>query len=210
MPDQNFSPQEEKKFSSEESLQLITKMINQAKNRFSETGTLYLFWGWIIFICCTTVFVMLFYFKIQQAYNIWYVTWLGVIYQIFYLVKKKRRQKVYTYTDEIIGFIWLTFIICAFIIVYILIKNNALAAINPCLLVLYGIPTFLSGVVLKFKALRIGGCICWSLAIAAMFTSYEYQLILLSLAVICAWIIPGYLLRAKFKQDKASAWSLKN
>src|SRR5688572_30162129 len=126
--DQSFSPQEEKNLSGEESLQLITKMINQAKNRVSETGTLYLFWGWIIFICCITVFVMLFYFKFQQAYNVWYLTWLGFIYQIFYLIKKKKTKKVRTYTDEIIGFVWLTFIICVFIILYILIKNNALAA----------------------------------------------------------------------------------
>jgi hypothetical protein len=68
-------------------------------------------------------------------------------------------------------------------------------------LVLYGIPTFLSGVILKFKPLSTGGFICWFLAVAAMFIPYEYQLLLLALAVACAWIIPGYLLRSKFKKE---------
>ena len=192
---------ENETFSEHDSLQLITAMINKAKNRFSETGTLYLLWGWTIFICCISQFIMLYFFKNDQAYYVWYATWLVLIYQVYYIIKKKRNQKVRTYTDEIIGFVWLAFIVCIVIIVYILLKNDALAAINPTVLVLYGIPTFLSGVILKFKPLVIGGIICWLLAIAAMFTKYEYQLLLLSVAVVFAWIAPGYLLRAKFKNE---------
>lgn len=40
MQPENFSPKD--------SLQLIDQMINQAKNRFSENGFLYLLWGWLI------------------------------------------------------------------------------------------------------------------------------------------------------------------
>ena len=170
--------QQDNAMTEEESLSIITGMINRAKNRFSETGTLYLLWGWVIFICCMTQFIMLHFFNNDDAYYIWYLTWLAVIYQMYYLARKKRKETVKTYTDEIIGFVWLTFMICAFLIVYIL-----------------------SGIILKFKALSIGGCICWLLSIVAMFTDYEYQLLLLSLAVISAWMIPGYLLRAKFKKE---------
>jgi uncharacterized membrane protein HdeD (DUF308 family) len=184
-----------------QSLEIITGMINRAKNRFSETGTLYLLWGWMIFICCVTQFVLLFFFNNSQAYYIWCVTWIAVIYQVYYVLKRKRTQKVRTYTDEIVGFVWLTFVICAFLIIYILLKHRAFIAINPSVLVLYGIPTFLSGIILKFKPLTVGGFICWLLAVVAMFASYEYQLLLLALAVGCAWIIPGYLLRSKFKKE---------
>ena len=187
--------------SEEESLQIITGMINKAKNRFGETGTLYLFWGWTIFICCITQFILLHFYQNNKAYNIWYLTWLGVIYQLYFIAKKKKGQKVRTYTGEIVGYVWLTFVICAFMIVYILIWNQAISAINPSVLVLYGIPTFLSGIILKFRPLSIGGFVCWLLAIVAMFTSYEYQLLLLSLAVACAWIIPGYMLKSKFKKE---------
>jgi hypothetical protein len=100
-----------------------------------------------------------------------------------------------------VGFVWLTFVICAFLIIYILLKHRAFIAINPSVLVLYGIPTFLSGIILKFKPLTVGGFICWLLAVVAMFASYEYQLLVLALAVGCAWIIPGYLLRSKFKKE---------
>ncbi|MEP6615225.1 MAG: hypothetical protein ABJA57_01535 [Ginsengibacter sp.] len=193
--------QDQRPMSEVESLEIITGMINQARNRISETGRLYLVWGWMIFICCLVQFILLYFFNNHQAYYIWYITWLGLVYQVYYIVKKKKRQNVRTYSDELIGFVWLTFVICSFIIVYILIKNQAMTAINPCVLVLYGIPTFLSGIILKFKALSTGGLICWLLAVVAMFTSYEFQLLLLSLAVACAWIIPGYLLRSRFKKQ---------
>lgn len=191
----------QKQLTEAESLSIISGMINHAKNRFSETGHLYLLWGFVIFVCCITQFILLYFFKDQNAYFVWYSTWLVAIYQFYYLFKKKKREKVKTYTDEIIGFVWLTFIICAFILVYILIKNNALHAINAAVLVMYGMPTFLSGIILRFKPLRIGGIICWMLAIAAMFTIYQYQLLLLALAVIAAWIIPGFILRSKFKKE---------
>lgn len=192
---------EKSDFSEHDSLQLIAAMINKAKSRFSETGTLYLLWGWVIFICCVSQFIMLHFFKNDQAYYVWYATWLVVIYQIYYIINKRKKQKVKTYTDEIIGFVWFSFIISIFIIVYILLKNGAVGAINPTILVLYGIPTFLSGIILKFKPLTTGGIICWLLAIATMFAVYEYQLIFLSIGVIVAWVIPGYLLRVKFKNE---------
>ena len=191
----------EKHMTEAESLSIISGMIRHAKNRFSETGHLYLLWGFVIFICCITQFIMLYVFKNQNAYYIWYATWLVAIYQFYYLFKKKKRARVKTYTDEIIGYVWFTFIICSFILVYILIKNNAFQAINASILVMYGMPTFLSGIILRFKPLRIGGFICWLLAITAMFTVYQYQLLLLALAVVAAWIIPGFILRAKFNKE---------
>ncbi len=193
--------EKEQQMTGAESLSIIAGMINNARNRFSETGHLYLLWGFVIFVCCITQFIMLHFFKNNNAYYVWYLTWLVSVYQFYYLFKKRKREKVKTYTDEIIGFVWFTFIICSVILVYILIKNDAVDAINAAVLVMYGMPTFLSGVLLRFKPLKIGGFICWALAVVAMFTTYEYQLLLLAAAVIGAWIIPGFILRAKYKKE---------
>lgn len=191
----------EKQMTGAESLSIISGMINHAKNRFSETGHLYLLWGFVIFTCCITQFIMLYFFKNQDAYYVWYSTWLVVIYQFYYLFKKRKSEMVKTYTDEIMGFVWLTFVICSFLLVYIVLKNNMLIALNACILVMYGMPTFLSGVILRFNSLKIGGIICWMLAIGAMFTASQYQVLLLAAAVVAAWIIPGFILRAKFKKE---------
>src|SRR5665213_1545047 len=96
---------DEVKLSESESLLLIASMINKAKNRFSESGTLYLLWGWLILICCIVQFIG-FYFFDTDAYYIWFSTWFLLIYQIFYLRKKIKTQKIKTYTEEINGFVW--------------------------------------------------------------------------------------------------------
>jgi len=71
---------------------------------------------------------------------------------------------------------------------------------NVGFLALYGMPTFLSGITLRFKPLVYGGIACWLLSIVACFIYYQFHLLLLAVAVIIAWIIPGYILRARYKK----------
>ncbi|MDQ6763073.1 MAG: hypothetical protein M3015_10670 [Bacteroidota bacterium] len=104
--------QGEKLMTETESMQLITSMINKAKNRFSETGMLYLFWGWLILFCCLVQFTALYFFNNQNAYYIWYVTWLAPIYQALYIRKMKKKRAVRTYTGEIIGYVFGLFTLC--------------------------------------------------------------------------------------------------
>ena len=191
----------EERMSESESLQLITSMINKAKNRFSETGTLYLLWGWLIFTCCIVQFVGLHFFNYEKVYFVWYSTWLLLIYQFFYIAKRKRNRRVKMYTSEIIIFVWIVFIITYALLVFILIYNNAISCLNPAILATYGMPTFLIGIILKFKPLKIGGICCWLLAFASPFVNYDYQFLLMACAVIIAWVVPGYHFQQKFKKE---------
>ncbi|MEO8764751.1 MAG: hypothetical protein ABI416_10710 [Ginsengibacter sp.] len=184
-----------------ESLLLITSMINKAKNRFSESGTIYILWGWLILICCVVQFVALYYFNNQDAYSIWYVTWLAPIYQLFSLRKSRKSRPTKTYTDEIIGFVWVVFIICLALLVFILMHLKAYLGISPAVLIMYGMPTVLTGVILKFRPLLIGGVCCWLLAVLSTMVIYEFQLLMIAFAVAVAWIVPGYLLQQKFKRE---------
>ncbi len=192
---------QEKPMSEAESMQLITSMINKAKNRFSETGTWYLFWGWLVLFCCLSQFIALYFFENQNAYYIWYLTWVAPIYQVIYMRRSKKIKRVKTYTGEIIGFVWFVYVICITLFIFILIHIKAYSGINPAVLIMYGMPTFLSGIILKFKPLRIGAICCWILSILAVLVVYEFQLLLVALAVFLAWIVPGYLLKAKFKKE---------
>ncbi len=192
---------DEKQMSDKESLELIALMINKAKNRFSENGFLYLLWGWVILICCLSQFSLLYFFSYEGAYYIWYLTWIAVIGYVFYLNKKKKNRIIRTYTDEINGFVWLVFIICTALLVFILINAEAINYINPAILVMYGMPTFLSGIILKFRPLIIGGICCWLLSLLSLLTEYDFQLLLIAIAVIAAWLIPGYLLQKKYKKE---------
>jgi hypothetical protein len=186
-----------------ESLAIIQAMINKAKDQFSENGHLYLLWGWVVLFCSIGHFYLLKVLNYEHSYMIWMLTWAAVIYQIFYLVKKQKKQRVRTYTDHIVGFIWLTFIVLMFLFGFLFAKllgPQYYKYINVGFLALYGMPTFLSGITIRFKPLITGGITCWVLSILATFIDPSYQLLFLSVAVIIAWIIPGYILRTRYKK----------
>ena len=181
-------------------LQLIESMIQKARNDFKESGTLYLMWGFVILFCSLVQFTGNYFYKSDWSL-VWMLTWLAVVVQIIILNKEKKKQKVRTYTDEIIGAIWIVFFICMALLAYILISHKANEVILPAVLVTYGIPTFLSGTLLKFNLLKWGGATCWLLAILCSLTPLSFQILFIAAAVIIAWIIPGIFLRRKFIKE---------
>ena len=191
----------EPRLNEENSLQLIESMINKAKNNFSESGSLYLLLGFVVFICSIVQFTGEYFYNYDDIYYVWYLTWIVVIYQAFFIARKRKVSKVRTYTEDIVKYVWICFLCCITLMIYILIYQKAFWAIDPAILVLYGLPTFLSGIILKFKPLIIGAISCWLLSVISVFFENEFQVLFISLAVLIAWIIPGYLLRVKFKKE---------
>ncbi|MEI6582871.1 MAG: hypothetical protein WCO43_04700 [Chitinophagia bacterium] len=185
--------------SASDSLKLIESMIHQAQNRFTENGTLYLLWGWTVFLCSLVQYFFLKLTSYSNASLIWLLVVFVMLYQIFYLSKKRQTVKVRTYTDEIIGYVWMTFGICMGLLIIIMNKLHIWMLFYPFIFLFYGIPTFLSGAIMRFKPLMFGGICCWILSIAASFITSIEVILLLVPAVLFGWIIPGYLLRARFK-----------
>lgn len=195
--------EKETNFSHTESLALIESMINKAKDRFHEDGAMYLLWGWVVFACSVGQFILL-QIHYDKHWIVWMATWAATFYQAFFLRKKRRRMNVYTYTDDILRYVWITFGILMFLngfLFGVILGGDYYKMLNPGFLALYGMPTFLSGIILRFRPLIIGGIGCWVLSIGATFTPDQYALLLVSSAMIIAWIIPGYLLRSKYKKS---------
>lgn len=193
--------------SSAESLALIESMINKAKNQFSENGHLYLLWGWVVFICSLGQYLGMRVLKIQESYYVWMLTWVAVIYMIFYLVKNKKQRRVVTYTDELLGAIWIAFSIVMFLSGFIIGQRMGARfyeLLNPIYLTIYAMPTFISGVVLKFKPLKTGAVVCWVLAVLSTFIPVTEHLLLIAIAMVAAWIIPGYLLKQRYNNQRVN------
>jgi hypothetical protein len=192
-------------FSPQKSLQLIESMINKARNRFSEDGSMYLLWGWFVFFCSLSQFILLHIYNYPKHYMVWMASWLLLAFQFIYMRRKKRKEKVRTYTDYIITYVWITFVVTIFLIGFFigrLTQGDYYTHINHLILAVYGMPIFLSGIILRFRPLVLGGIGCWVLSIASTFiTEYDYQLLMIPAAMLIAWIIPGYLLRAKYKSQ---------
>jgi hypothetical protein len=191
----------EKEFNPQESLLLIQGMINKAQNKFADSSLLYLLWGWVVFGCALIHYAIM-KFEIDFFAHpewVWFCTIGAGIYQFIFLARQEKNTLATTYTDELIKYSWIVFGISMTLISFVISKANAWNLAYPIIFVMYGIPTFLCGVIMKFNPLKIGAICCWIIAIISTFVSSLELLLLLALAMVTTWIIPGYLLRKKFK-----------
>jgi hypothetical protein len=193
---------EDKALSSLESLEVINSMINKARNRFSENGHLYLVWGWTILFCSLAFFAIAYWKLYQHPQHVYSLTILAWAYTMYYVARQRRKERVRTYTDEIIGAVWGVFAVMLGLMGFMLSNDNYYKLIYPVTLALYGIPTFLSGVVFRFRPLIVGAVGCWVLAVVCTRVPLLYHVLLIALAVVVAWIVPGYLLRGKYKNSQ--------
>lgn len=192
----------EEKFDPLQSLQLIESMINRARNRFSDNGHLYLLWGWVVFICSLLHFAAIRWQLWPKPEIVWMATWAAFIYQSVYMARHRGGSRVSSYADELLKVVWLVFVGCGVIVGFVITRSGNWQSMYPLILMLYGIPTILSGTILRFKPLIIGGLICWGLCILAVFLPLMYNLLLIALAVVSAWIIPGYLMQKRYAEQQ--------
>jgi hypothetical protein len=191
MNDENFSPKD--------SLLLIQSMIDKTKQVMSDNGIYYLVWGWLTFIACTGQFILKHIYEYPKHYYVWWLVVPGFIFSIVYGAREGKKQKVKTYVGESIKFLWIGMGIAYFVLSMILSQLGWDKPVFPFFITLYGLGTFISGNIIKFRPLVFGGLCAFILAIASTYASYDYQMLFGSGAILVSYIIPAYILRAKIK-----------
>jgi hypothetical protein len=165
----------ESSLTGEQSLEVIQSMILKAKNQFGENGQLYLLWGWVVLFCSLGYFVLDTVFHYPRPYLIWMTTWLAVGYMFFYLQKEKKRRKVKTYTEELLGFVWIAFVVLMILGAVIVRRIPDFICTTTSLCFSFtGIPYISFRLDIKIQALIYGGIFCWVLAFSSSF--YRFSL----------------------------------
>ncbi|HMP93461.1 MAG TPA: hypothetical protein PKD90_11350, partial [Phnomibacter sp.] len=75
-------------------------------------------------------------------------------------------------------------------------------SISSLLILIYGFPTMVTGIVLRFKPMIIGGAVCSLLFILSLFTNNTWDNLLNGLAGIFNWLIPGLILQRKYQRKR--------
>jgi MFS family permease len=189
----------EETFTPQDSLSLIQSMINKTKKSMSDDSIYYLVWGWLTFVACTGQFVLKHIYNYEKHYRVWWLMVVGVIFSFWYGRKEDREQKVKTYVDESIKWLWIGMGIAYFVLSMILSKYGWDKIVFPFFILLYGLGTFVSGNIIQFRPLVIGGIMAFILAITSTFADYDYQMLFAAGAILISYIIPAYLLRRKNK-----------
>jgi hypothetical protein len=190
---------EEKQMTGEESLKIITDMINKTKVNIRQGSFHLLFWGWLIFFCSLAEYLLFKFTSIANPWNVWLLTIPGVFVSFIYGFMKGRKEKVHTYAGILYAWTWVGFTFAA-IVLFILLASN-MDSVAPFILTLAALPTFISGFIIKFKPLIIGGITFWVFALVAQFAWPSVAPLAVPVAMLTGYLIPGYLLKRKVDHE---------
>jgi hypothetical protein len=177
-------------------LDVIYEMIENSKTRIRENAFFYLLWGWLVLTASLSHFIMI-KFGIFYSFLAWPVIMTaGMIVSVIAGIRMGKRAGYRSHIDSAMIYLWYGFFFALLVILAFSMGGKIPWEISNALIIsMYGLGTFVSGGILKFKPLIIGGICCWIIALCAFFVPGEYTLLLVAFSIIIAYLIPGYLLR---------------
>ena len=194
----------------EESFDIITKAISNFKMNYKENAKIFLLWGWILSLASFSHFIILIILKSYEAHELtvgnWELAGLFIIgnwvlfsligFLILFFMERKitKKKKVYSHLDSYIKNLWYVTAAGFFVATFLCFKLGI--APPPIMLLIAGIATTTSGLLIKFKPLIFGGIAFFIFSIATTFVSNEYIALIVGLSIICGYLIPGYLLKS--------------
>jgi hypothetical protein len=207
---------EEKTLTTEQSLDIISKMLIVTRRNFNDRGgAMFLIWGYTTFFVSLVVLLNV----IEHPYRPWLWCALPITGGILTLLHyRKYKKPITTHLDKAVGYVWIAAAAAALVCVAldlllpmrILTEENTLVWITlPTLfiIVLLGsMATAATGLIIKFPPVAIGGLA--GIALSFLFVIYKdepVRYLLLPALLIFVWIVPGHLLNRACKREARNA-----
>ncbi len=192
-------------FDEGQSIQVIKEMIQVSQKSFKNDGILFLLWGWLMFISYVLNYIMYNIVITRQMERIsdnlrFAITLIAIAYTLYYVFKKTKKVK--TYIGISLRYVWISLIVC--LALTSMIIHNVIQQINfelqhPIFMMFIAFATVITGGILRYKMVIVGGIVFGVLAYACSYFSLEIQMLFEATAWLVAFIIPGHLLYAKRK-----------
>jgi len=178
----------------EESLLLITKTIEETKERFKENGHIIVFWGILILIVIGSQFILsLLEFYKFTMYPVYLYPLVGGVYMIYIWIKEKKKNMPKTIIGNILNSIgWIVGM--NLMIMGFFFSGQLGEAIAPVFLILLALMIIVSGLSIKFRPLTIGGALVNLIGLGSFFLDRDYHGFSMMLGSVVGLIIPGILL----------------
>ncbi|MEQ8909886.1 MAG: hypothetical protein RIC95_11875 [Vicingaceae bacterium] len=178
----------------EEQLKLIEEMIESTKVKISEGSIFYLIWGWLVILAAALNYYLLVFAQYENHWIVWPILMpIGGIVSMIIGRKQAKKAKRKTFIDRALNYLWGGFVITLLLALLGIVRLGP-EGVYPIIMLLYGLGTFVSGGILKFRPLIIGAMGAWLVGIVAFFVPFQEQLILLGVSILVSYLIPGYLL----------------
>jgi hypothetical protein len=195
--------EEKNEMTEQESLKLINEMIGKAKRSYITTGAASIVWGILIVVCSLLTWYQV-YTKHFFGFDVWLLVFLALIPQIYFSIAEKKKKNFVGHDEHTMTYVWSTFAICIFILSFYDNKfGNDGSHSTTLFMLLYGIPTFITGGIFKFKPMILGGINCWVFSIASMYTDFSTSMFFMAACGLFAWLIPGIILWKRYKKQQS-------
>ena len=185
----------------EQSLLLISKTIEDTKERFKENGHIFVFWGTLTFVvfACQYILSLLEYYKI-----VWYPVLLfplvGGTYMFYLWMKDKKKNKPKTVIGNILGNLgWIFGMNC--MIMGFFFSSQLGEALAPVFLILFALFISACGLTIKFRALTIGGLLLNLIGLGSFLIDGQYHGFSMMVGGIVGLVIPGILLNIARRKE---------
>ena len=189
--------EQEKKLTEQESLLIIQEMIQKAKQDVAKNSFYFLLWGWLIFIAALLNFGLMKFTRFEQPYLVWNLMWIGAIASIIKGVKDSKKIVVKTFVGETMKVFGISQAILYFGLAFFFGKYDLWHISFPLYILVYAVTCFFMGALMQFPLLKWTGLLCLPIMVIAVYVSFDWQLLLMALAILISYIIPGHVLSAK-------------
>lgn len=185
----------EQQLTPDQSLRLIESMIGQAKRSFSRYSFYFVLWGILLTGAMLATYLLSGLSPSVRHGMPWGVAGIaGGLISSIHGARQSRSELVSNPMDRIVGWVWGSFVITLMLVLFGTLRNGLDP--GPAVTLLTGLPTFLTGQVLRFRPLIAGGLLFWAAGIAMHFTADAGLLTALYCgAMLVGYIIPGFLLK---------------
>ena len=190
---------ENKDLSPQQSLDLIQSMIRQAHGNMSSNSFYLILWGWVVVAANLGMYCMIQFTDISYPQLIWLIAIPAWVISMVHGARQGRKEHKTSHLDKVNMWLWIAFGICILPVIAFMSKLNF--QVNPLILIITALPTFVTGIMIKFKPLIWGGISFYVLGIICFMVSPIHQFLIGGVAVTCGYLIPGYLLKAIRKKN---------
>jgi len=193
--------EQESNFTEQDAIELIEHTIRSARQNVSENGFIFLLWGWMILLGYSLSYTFI---TMEATGGIGY-SWLaigivGFVASFIYYAKKEKTSRIKNQVEKYFTYIWSGVGLGATVFYTYMIIAQEWELITPFILSMAGIGTFISGRVMKVSALVLGGISFLVGAGVALCFQNEWQFLIGAICIITGYLIPGYVLKKRYKK----------
>ncbi|WP_321518878.1 hypothetical protein [uncultured Bacteroides sp.] len=194
---------EEKTLTEKESIEIISRMIQETKEGMREgSGNMFLLWGYV-----ATIVSLIIYFGYNATgnSNIFWLWWLipAIGWPVMIYMLKRKKKRVVTYVDKVIGYIWTILGVCAMLVpIFSFTQPIGTFPILFMEALLINIGVTMTGMVIKYKLLIVSGFIGILFSFMLLFVHGLSCILVFAAMFVVLMIIPGHVLNAASRKSK--------